>query len=98
MTMTTKVSATGTVEIPKSIREAQGLSAGTELEVIARDGEIVLRGTSASAEAKALYPPITIEEFLERRVKVSRAYPTDEEMEDLFVKEANRRFCDETRR
>ena len=100
MTMTTKVSETGSVQIPKAIRDAQGLSAGTELEVIERDGEIVLRGrmaaTLAKAEAearrKALYPPITVEEFLERLPKYDGPPVTLEMMDEAVMNEARRRW------
>ena len=86
---TTKVSSKGQVVLPKSVREAHGWSAGTELEVIDRENEVALRPKSRHDER---FPAITTEEFLAVVPKVSGPPITDEEIRRLVLEEAARRF------
>ena len=89
MTLTIKVSTDGSVELPASVREANGWTAGTELEVIERGTEVVLRPRSRRQE---LFPPITIEEFLARRPSYDGPAITDEMIEAAILDEARRRW------
>lgn len=97
MTMTIRVSETGSVEIPQAIREARGLSAGTELEVIAPDGEIVLRGPSTSDLTESERRRISLEEFFERVPKYDGPAISDEMIEAALVEEARRRWNEQGR-
>ena len=90
----TKVSSKGQVVLPKSVRDAHGWQAGTELEVIDRPNEVVLRPKSQRDER---FPPISVDEFLARRIKVDKPLPNDREIEQTILAEAARRF-DATRR
>jgi AbrB family looped-hinge helix DNA binding protein len=90
----TKVSSKGQVVLPKSVRDAHGWQAGTELEVIDRPNEVVLRPKSKRDER---FPPISVDEFLARRIKVDKPLPNDREIEQTILAEAARRF-DATRR
>ncbi len=96
MTLTVKVSETGSVELPKSMREANGWTVGTELELEERGREVVLRPKTKSRREE-LFPPITIEEFLRRVPKYEGPSITDEMMQEAISKEAKRRWNEESR-
>ncbi len=74
----TKVSSRGQVVLPASIRARKGWGPGTELEVVDRGNEVVLRRRSRRAE---LYPPITMEEALARLPRYEGPPVSDEEIE-----------------
>lgn len=92
--ITTKVSSRGQVVLPASIRASKHWETGTELEVIDRGNEVVLRKRSRREE---LYPPITWEEFLARLPKYEGPYITDEMMHEAIEAEARRRWNAEDR-
>jgi AbrB family looped-hinge helix DNA binding protein len=73
---TAKMSKTGAVILPKAVRDAHGLEAGAEFEVIDGGSDIMLRpvGTISDAPEKKL----TIEEFLAMRVQYDGPPITDE--------------------
>ena len=86
---TTKVSSKGQVVLPKSVREAHGWPAGTELEVIDRPNEVALRPRSRRDER---FPPITTEEFLARVPRYDGPPITDEMIREAVLEEAKRRW------
>jgi AbrB family looped-hinge helix DNA binding protein len=86
---TTKVSSKGQVVLPKTVRDAHGWAAGTELEVVDRPNEVALRPKS---RRDARFPAITTEEFLAMVPKVSGPPITDEEIRRAVLEEAARRF------
>lgn len=68
--MSTTIDAGGRIVIPKAMRDALGLTAGSEVEIALRDGAIVLspvgtgmrlakRGRSVVAEAEEDLPALT---------------------------------------
>jgi AbrB family looped-hinge helix DNA binding protein len=85
----TRVSSKGQVVLPKAVRDAHGWKAGTELEVVNRTSEVVLR---PKADIDERFPPITIEEFFAMTPKVSGPPITDEEIRETVLREAARRF------
>lgn len=89
MELTTKMSSKGQVVLPKAIRDANGWAAGTELEVINRGGEVVLRPKSRRSRH---FPTVPLPEFL-ARIPVRRGpQVTDEQIERLVLEEARRRW------
>jgi AbrB family looped-hinge helix DNA binding protein len=86
---TIRVSSKGQVVLPKSVRDAHGWRAGTELEVFNRDDEVVLR---PKVDRDERFPPITIQEFLAMSPKVPGPPITDEEIREVVLREAGRRF------
>lgn len=88
------VSSKGQVVLPKELRDKYGWAPGTKLKVSDVGGQVTLTEKSWVDER---FPPITTEEFLSRRVKIDRSFPTDAEIEDAMLTEAARRF-DATRR
>jgi AbrB family looped-hinge helix DNA binding protein len=87
---TTKVSSRGQVVLPAAIRASRHWDAGTELEVIERGDEVVLRKRSRREEK---YPPITWEEFLSRLPKYEGPPLSDKDIEDAI----SRSFAEEWR-
>ncbi|NGO50039.1 AbrB/MazE/SpoVT family DNA-binding domain-containing protein [Allomesorhizobium camelthorni] len=86
---TTRVSSKGQVVLPKAVRDAHGWMAGTELEVVDRASEVVLR---PKAVHDSRFPPITLEEFKAMRPKVFGPPITDEEIREVVLREAARRY------
>ena len=69
----TTIDAAGRIIVPKALRDALGLSPGTELEIVAADGTLELspratrmrlegRGASAAAVADEPMPPLTADQ------------------------------------
>lgn len=73
--VTAKMSKSGAVILPKAVREAHGLEAGAEFEVIDGAGDITLRpvATVSAVSGKKL----TVEEFLAMRVQYDGPSITD---------------------
>lgn len=76
--MKTTIDSAGRVVIPKSIRQAAGLEAGTLLDVDLRDGQVVIeaavmpvrlvrRGRFVVAVPEAEVEPLTLEQVEETR-------------------------------
>ena len=93
--VTTKVSSRGQVVLPASVRAAKNWGPGTELTVVERGDEVVLRKRSKREEK---YPPITIDEFLARIPKYDGPYITDEMIDQAILDEAARRYRDKNGR
>ena len=85
----TVVSSKGQIVLPKAVREANGWKPGTKLEVVNRGREVVLRQKSAVDDR---FPAVTAKEFLAMRPKVSGPPITDEEIKEVVLREAARRF------
>ncbi|GLQ37428.1 hypothetical protein GCM10007908_10480 [Rhizobium albus] len=88
------VSSKGQVVLPKELRDKYGWRAGTKLQVADIGGQVTLTAKSWLDEA---FPPITTEEFLSKRIRIDRPFPTDAEIDEAMMAEARRRF-DDTRR
>jgi AbrB family looped-hinge helix DNA binding protein len=88
------ISSKGQVVLPKELRDKYGWGPGTRLKVSDAGGRVTLSEKSWVDEK---FPPISTEEFLSRRVKVDRPFPSDAEIDDAMLTEAARRF-DATRR
>ncbi len=89
MELTAKLSSKGQIVLPKAVRDANGWTAGTELEVINRGSEVVLRPKSRRDER---FPPISLEEFFARIPKYEGPPITDEIIEQTILAEAKRRW------
>ena len=89
-----KMSSKGQIVVPKSVRDAHGWGAGTELEFVDSGKGVLVR---PAQKLDPRFPPITIEEFLARRIKVDKPLPNDREIDEILLAEAARRF-DATRR
>ena len=89
-----KMSSKGQVVVPKSVRDARGWGAGTELEFVEKGKDMVVQPVR---QFDPRFPPITWEEFEKHRIKINRPFPTDEEIDAAMLAEAKRRF-DATRR
>ncbi len=89
-----KMSSKGQIVVPKSVREAHGWGEGTEFEFIEKGRGVLVQPVE---EFDPRFPPITIEEFLAKRVKIDTPLPDDREIDEILLKEAARRF-DATRR
>lgn len=96
MTLTVTISEAGSIEIPASVREANGWTAGTELELEEHGRKVVLK-PKAKSRREELFPPITLEEFLARRPKYEGPSITDEMMHEAILKEAKRRWDEASR-
>ncbi|GGD91945.1 hypothetical protein GCM10011390_08370 [Aureimonas endophytica] len=90
MTMTAKISEVGSVLIPRSVREANGWAAGTELEIVAHRGEVLLRPKASRRRER--YPPITIDEFVARVPRYEGPAVTDDMIQAAILDEAKRRW------
>ena len=89
MTIRVKLSETGEIALPQSVRDAHGWAAGTEFELIENQEGALLRPIILSPR----YPSdAQIEAFLASRPKIKRPFPTDEEIERIVLEEAKRRF------
>jgi AbrB family looped-hinge helix DNA binding protein len=80
---TTTVTAKGQVTIPRAIRDRKGIIAGTRLEVIEKDGDIVLRKARTAEQKQASDDP-EFDAYLDRvqgTMKIGMS--TDEFMELL---------------
>lgn len=93
--VTTKVSSRGQVVLPASVRASRNWGPGTELVVVERGDEVVLRKRSKREEK---YPPITLEEFFARIPKYDGPYITDEMIDQAILDEAARRYHEKNRR
>lgn len=71
--MKTAIDAAGRVIVPKSLRDQLGLAPGRELDISARDGQLVIepvptevtlvrRGRGVVAKPKSALPPLTQDE------------------------------------
>lgn len=89
MELTTKLSSKGQVVLPKAVRDANGWTAGTELEVINRGGEVVLRPKSRRSRH---FPVISLQEFLARIPTREGPQISDEQIEQVVLEEARRRW------
>lgn len=89
-----KMSSKGQIVVPKSVRDAHGWGEGTELEFVEKGKGVLVTPVE---DFDPRFPPITWEEFERHRVKISRPFPTDKEIDDAMLAEAKRRF-DATRR
>ncbi len=78
----TRVSSRGQVVLPASIRSRKGWGPGTELDVVDRGDEVVLRKRSRRAE---LYPPLTMEEALARLPRYEGPHVSDEVIEERLT-------------
>ena len=89
MNVRAKMSSKGQVVIPKSVRDAHGWEDGMEFDIIDE-------GTSVTFQPvrrfDPRFPPITVEEFLNSRIRIDRPFPTDKEIEETMLEEAGRRF------
>ena len=94
MNARTKLSSKGQLVIPKTVRDAHGWKEGTEFEFVENERGVLLQPVE---QVDPRFPPITFEEFVARRIKVDRPFPTDREIEETILAEAARRF-DATRR
>jgi AbrB family looped-hinge helix DNA binding protein len=83
------MSSKGQVVVPKEIREAHGWSAGTQLEFVDDGRTVEVRHVQV---ADPRFPPVTVEEFLSLRPKVSGPPITDQDIRDAVLEEAGRRF------
>ncbi len=88
-----KMSSKGQIVVPKSVRDEHGWGEGMEFEFIESGKGVLVQPVD---EFDPRFPPITMEEFLSRSLKIDR-FPTDEEIEETLLAEAARRF-DATRR
>lgn len=94
MNVRAKVSSKGQIVLPKAIRDAHGLEAGSELELI-EDGEnIILKPIRSSKVVKR----ISIDEFLENRIRYDGPPITDEMIRQAIDEEAKRRWHAKNRR
>ncbi|MBO0905414.1 AbrB/MazE/SpoVT family DNA-binding domain-containing protein [Jiella sonneratiae] len=91
MTSVTRVSEEGQIFLPSEVSTTQGWDSGTELEVVERGGEVVLRPRSFR---RTVFPPITLEQFLAAVPKYDGPLVTDEMMEAGLAEEAKRRWRD----
>jgi AbrB family looped-hinge helix DNA binding protein len=83
-----KMSSKGQIVVPKSIRDAHGWDEGTEFEFEDDGNKILLKPVDDLA---GHFPPISLEEFRARRIKIDR-FLTDKEIEEALLAEAARRF------
>lgn len=90
----TTVLESGEVILPASILASEGWGPGTELEVLSRGDDVVLR---RPFRLRDRFPAITWEEFVARRSGYNRPYVTDEMMRDGIEREARRRWNAEDR-
>lgn len=88
------VSSKGQVVLPKQLRDKYGWTPGTKLQVSDEGGQVTLTAKSWVDER---FPPITTAEFLSRRIKIDRPFPTNAEIDEAMLAEAAQRF-DATRR
>jgi AbrB family looped-hinge helix DNA binding protein len=81
--MRTTIDTAGRVVIPKVVREAAGLTAGSELDVEFRDGRtelepapvpmrLVRRGSARVVEADGELPPLSVEDVRDVLERVRR--------------------------
>jgi len=81
--MRTTIDGAGRVVIPKAVREAAGLTAGTELDVEFRDGRVELepatvpmrlvrRGSGLVVEPTVDLPPLTVEDVRDVLERIRR--------------------------
>jgi AbrB family looped-hinge helix DNA binding protein len=89
-----KMSSKGQIVVPKPLRDAHGWGEGTEFEFVESGKGVLVRPVE---KFDPRFPPITVEEFLAKRIKIDRPFPTDREIEETVLAEAARRF-DATRR
>ncbi|WP_156381485.1 AbrB/MazE/SpoVT family DNA-binding domain-containing protein [Aurantimonas sp. Leaf443] len=90
MNVMIRISAGGSVEIPRTVREACGWEAGTELELVTHGTEVVLRAAPQTRQER--FPPVTMEEFLARRPRYTGPPVSDAEMNEAILDEARRRW------
>ena len=88
--MKVTISDKGQVVVPKRLRDMYGWTPGTELNVSEADGGVILQAAAADIEDQ--FPPITVEEFLKRVIKVDKPLPNDEQIQQLLDTEAVKRF------
>ena len=87
-----KISSKGQVVVPKDIRDRLGLSEGSEVEFVEEQDGVMLKRIRALDE---MFPPITTEEFLARRVKWTGKYVSVEDMNRAVEAEARRMWIAE---
>lgn len=93
MNVRAKVSSKGQVVIPKAIRDRLGLAEGSEVEFAESDGKVTL---APVRKVDPRFPPITMEEFLNRIPKYDGPPITDEMIRNAIDAEARRRWRDES--
>ena len=87
-----KISSKGQVVVPKDIRDRLGLSEGSEVEFVEEQDGVMLKRIRALDE---MFPPITTEEFLARRVKWTSKHVSVEDMNRAVEAEARRMWIAE---
>jgi AbrB family looped-hinge helix DNA binding protein len=85
----TKLSTKGQIVIPKQVRDAAGVTTGTEFDVKADQGVITLTPKKHDSQ---YFQPISTEELLARRVKWDGPPVTDEDIKHASADRAVRRF------
>ncbi len=85
---TTRVSSKGQVVIPKAVRDALGIQAGTVLNAEAKDGVVVLRPVR---KERRLPTPEEIDRIAGRLSRPG-PYPTNKEEEDAVAETFRREW------
>lgn len=83
-----KLSSKGQIVLPKAVRDAHGLKAGSEVELVDDGENIVLRPVRSTTVIKR----ISMEEFLAKRTRYDGPPITDEMMRKAIDEEARRRW------
>lgn len=86
------VSENGNVTLPKALQDELGLRHGMVLEFHKEGDKITLENPGQQSPRRR---SITAEEFLAMRVRLDRPFPSDEEIEEVILREAARRYREE---
>jgi AbrB family looped-hinge helix DNA binding protein len=85
----TKLSTKGQVVIPKQVREAAGVTSGTEFDVESDNGVIILRPKRAPSQ---FFQPITTAELVARRIKWNGPTISEEDIKRASADRAVKRY------
>ncbi|OQP87871.1 hypothetical protein BTR14_04825 [Rhizobium rhizosphaerae] len=88
-----RISETGTLVLPRALREAVGLAPGAEVEISQSGGRLVVEPVPPSApEVERETKPLTAAAFLAQRLPYNGPVITDEMIEKAILEEAKRRW------